>query len=112
MAGRAWCPLAFRIAPSHLTSTHLCLPCLPTHPPSLTFSLQSTSPPNNQAMAKLLHKAIGLGGQGAAGQAAYDAYTQHFRDAPVHVLRDMLELKSELKPIPIEEVEPAAGEAC
>lgn len=61
-------------------------------------------------MAKLLHKAIGLGGQGAAGQAAYDAYTQHFRDAPVHVLRDMLELKSELKSIPIEEVEPAAGE--
>lgn len=63
-------------------------------------------------MAKLLHKAIGLGGQGAAGQAAYDAYTQHFRDAPVHVLRDMLELKSELKPIAIEEVEPAAGEHC
>lgn len=61
-------------------------------------------------MAKLLHKAIGLGGQGTAGQAAYDAYTQHFRQAPVHVLRDMLELKSELKPIPVEEVEPAAGE--
>jgi glutamate synthase (ferredoxin) len=63
---------------------------------------------NNQAMAKLLHKAIGLGGQGTAGQAAYDAYTQHFRDAPVHVLRDMLELKSGNMPIPIEEVEPAA----
>jgi hypothetical protein len=27
----------------------------------------------------------------------------------VHVLRDMLELKSERKPIPIEDVEPASG---
>ncbi|KAL4447262.1 hypothetical protein ABPG77_007295 [Micractinium sp. CCAP 211/92] len=63
---------------------------------------------NNQAMSKLLHKAIGLGGNGAAGQAAYDAYTQHFKDAPVHVLRDMLELKSDRQPIAIEEVEPAA----
>lgn len=61
-------------------------------------------------MSKLLHKAIGLGGNGAAGQAAYDAYTQHFKDAPVHVLRDMLELKSDRQPIAIEEVEPAAGE--
>lgn len=92
-------------------------------------------------MSKLLHKAIGLGGQGSQGQAAYDAYTQvclaalrragcleawplaagaarslrlpplprsltrlplppapraqHFKEAPVHVLRDMLELKSD-----------------
>jgi glutamate synthase (ferredoxin) len=64
---------------------------------------------NNQAMAKLLHKAIGLGGQGASGQAAYDAYVQHFKAAPVHVLRDMLELKSDRQPIPVEEVEPAAS---
>jgi glutamate synthase (ferredoxin) len=33
---------------------------------------------NNQVMSKLLHKAIGLGGQGAAGQEAFDAYSQHF----------------------------------
>eukprot|EP00887_Chlorella_sp_A99_P001969 scaffold18.g1969.t1 len=63
---------------------------------------------NNQAMAKLLHKAIGLGGQGAAGQGAYDAYTSHFKAAPVHVLRDMLELRSGRAPVPVEEVEPAA----
>ncbi|EFN57991.1 hypothetical protein CHLNCDRAFT_142154 [Chlorella variabilis] len=66
---------------------------------------------NNQAMSKLLHKAIGLGGKGSAGQAAFDAYTQHFKQAPVHVLRDMLELDSGLQPVPIEEVESAAGEA-
>lgn len=61
-------------------------------------------------MSKLLHKAIGLGGNGSAGQSAYDAYTEHFKNAPVHVLRDMLELKSDKKPISIDEVEPAAGE--
>jgi hypothetical protein len=59
-------------------------------------------------MSKLLHKAIGLGGNGASGQAAYDAYTQHFKEAPVHVLRDMLELDSGRAAIPVEQVEPAA----
>lgn len=34
---------------------------------------------------------------------------QHFRDAPVTTLRDCLEFKSDRKPIPIEEVEPAAN---
>ena len=47
---------------------------------------------NNQAMSKLLHKAIGLGGKGIGPQEAYDAYLKHFEDSPVHVLRDMLEL--------------------
>lgn len=63
---------------------------------------------NNQAMSKLLHKAVGLGGKGAGGQDAFDAYTAHFEQSPVHVLRDMLELKGSGQPIPIEEVEPAA----
>lgn len=63
---------------------------------------------NNQAMAKLLHKAIGLGGKGMGPQEAYDAYLKHFEDSPVHVLRDMLELKSDQGAIPIEEVESAA----
>jgi glutamate synthase (ferredoxin) len=60
-------------------------------------------------MSKLLHKAVGLGGKGAGGQDAFDAYTAHFEQSPVHVLRDMLELKGSGQPIPIEEVEPAAG---
>jgi glutamate synthase (ferredoxin) len=65
---------------------------------------------NNQAMSKLLHKAIGLGGKGAGEQGAYDAYLQHFEDSPVHVLRDMLELKSDKGPIAVEEVESIGGE--
>ena len=79
--------------------------------PRSTPSPASPARPARQAMSKLLHKAIGLGGKGSAGQAAFDAYTQHFKQAPVHVLRDMLELDSGLQPVPIEEVESAAGEA-
>jgi glutamate synthase (ferredoxin) len=60
---------------------------------------------NNQAMAKLLHKAIGMGGKGIGPQEAYDAYLKHFEDSPVHVLRDMLELKSDKAPISVDEVE-------
>jgi len=63
---------------------------------------------NNQAMSKLLHKSIGLGGQGAAGQEAFDAYLKHFEDSPVHVLRDALELFTGKAPIPVEEVESGA----
>jgi glutamate synthase (ferredoxin) len=63
---------------------------------------------NNQAMAKLLHKAIGLGGKGSGGEAAYGAYMQHFADAPVSVLRDCLELAPAGPPVPLSEVEPAA----
>ena len=64
---------------------------------------------NNQAMAKLLHKAVGLGGKGAQGQGAYDAYMQHFVDSPVSVLRDCLELKPAGAPISVDEVEPVAA---
>lgn len=63
---------------------------------------------NNQTMAKLLHKAIGLGG-GDSDAAAFDAYKEHFDKAPVKVLRDCLELSTGKAPIPVEEVEPAAS---
>ena len=63
---------------------------------------------NNQAMAKLLHKAIGLGGKGGGGEAAYGAYMQHFADSPVSVLRDCLELAPAGPAIPLDQVEPAA----
>ncbi|KAG2445645.1 hypothetical protein HXX76_000255 [Chlamydomonas incerta] len=64
---------------------------------------------NNQTMAKLLHKAIGLGNGSAADKEAYKAYQQHFADSPVAVLRDCLEFKSDRGPIPIDQVEPAAA---
>ncbi|KIY94837.1 glutamate synthase (ferredoxin) [Monoraphidium neglectum] len=66
---------------------------------------------NNQAMAKLLHKSIGLSSGSAADPSSYDAYQQHFKEAPVHVLRDCLELVPEQgkRPISLDEVEPAAS---
>jgi glutamate synthase (ferredoxin) len=64
---------------------------------------------NNQAMAKLLHKAVGLGGKGAGEAGAYAAYLQHFAEAPAHVLRDRLELATGRPAIAVEEVEPAAA---
>ncbi|KAL6774556.1 GSF1 [Auxenochlorella protothecoides x Auxenochlorella symbiontica] len=63
---------------------------------------------NNQAMSKLLHKAIGLGGHGPAGAGAYEAYLQHFRAAPVTVLRDLLELHTGAQAVDVEEVESVA----
>jgi len=63
---------------------------------------------NNQTMAKLLHKAIGLGG-GASDAAAFDAYKEHFDKAPVKVLRDTVELSTGLPAISVDEVEPAAA---
>jgi glutamate synthase (ferredoxin) len=63
---------------------------------------------NNQTMAKLLHKSIGLGAGSAADPAAYQAFMKHFEQSPVAVLRDCLELVSDRSPVPIEEVEPAA----
>ncbi|KAG2493454.1 hypothetical protein HYH03_008271 [Edaphochlamys debaryana] len=64
---------------------------------------------NNQTMAKLLHKAIGVGNGSAADPEAYKAYQQHFVDAPVAVLRDCLDFKSDRSPVPIDQVEPAAA---
>lgn len=48
-----------------------------------------------------------------SAQEAYQAYEQHFRDSPPAVLRDCLELKSDLDPISIDEVQtcaPLSGE--
>ncbi|CAG9463312.1 unnamed protein product [Pedinophyceae sp. YPF-701] len=59
---------------------------------------------NNQEMSKLLHKAVGLGSKDAQPEA-YDAYLEHFANAPVHVLRDCLEFKSDREPIAVDEVE-------
>ena len=64
---------------------------------------------NNQAMSKLLHKAIGLGGKGSGGDPAYAAYMQHFASSPVSVLRDCLELGAAGPAIPVEQVESAAS---
>lgn len=63
---------------------------------------------NNQTMAKLLHKAIGIGSGSKADPAAYEAYMAHFESAPPHVLRDCLTLDTGKGPISIDEVEPAA----
>lgn len=59
-------------------------------------------------MAKLLHKAIGLGSGSKADPTAYEAYMAHFESAPPHVLRDCLQLETGRGPISIDEVEPAA----
>lgn len=50
---------------------------------------------NNQTMAKLLHKAVGMGSGSVPTLTAYEAYQQHFADAPVVSLRDCLEIKSD-----------------
>ena len=62
---------------------------------------------NNAPMSKLLHKAIGLGG-GDGNPEAFEAYEEHLRNKPIALLRDMLEFRKDITPIPIEEVEPAA----
>ncbi|KAL3156941.1 hypothetical protein ABBQ38_001200 [Trebouxia sp. C0009 RCD-2024] len=62
---------------------------------------------NNQQMAKLLHKAIGLGGKKAAPMEAYQAYENHQNNAPVAVLRDALSLEPVGPEIDLDEVEPA-----
>lgn len=63
---------------------------------------------NNQQMAKLLHKAIGLGGKGAAPMEAYQAYENHQNNAPVAVLRDALRLEPIGPELELDEVEPTA----
>lgn len=59
-------------------------------------------------MSKLLHKSIGLGNPDAANPDAYQAYMQHFKEAPTAVLRDCLELTSAPAPVPVDQVESAA----
>ena len=40
-------------------------------------------------------------------QEAFEAYSEHFRNSPAHVLRDCLELVSDAGAISIDDVEPA-----
>ncbi len=58
---------------------------------------------NNQTMAKLLHKSVGLGDASVADNEAYAAYQHHFAEAPVTVLRDCLEFASDRQPIPLDQ---------
>ena len=62
---------------------------------------------NNQTMAKLLHKSIGLGAASQADPDSYQAFMKHFESSPVAVLRDCLELVSDRVPVSIDQVEPA-----
>ena len=62
---------------------------------------------NNQEMSKLLHKAIGLGGD-APDAESYKLYEEHRNTRPATCLRDRLDIKSDRKPIDISEVESAA----
>jgi glutamate synthase domain-containing protein 2 len=60
---------------------------------------------NNQVMAKLLQKAVGLGGS-AGDDMIYSDYMKHFENAPTATLRDVLELTSDRDPIDLAQVEP------
>jgi len=62
---------------------------------------------NNQDMSKLLHKAVGLGG-GAKNDEFWSAYQEHRNNRPYTCLRDQLEIKSDRKPVSIDEVESVA----
>lgn len=59
---------------------------------------------NNPEMSKLLHKAVRQ-----KSESAYSVYQQHLATRPVNVLRDLLEFKSDLSPIPVGRVEPASS---
>lgn len=63
---------------------------------------------NNQGMAKLLHKAIGLGGDPSDAES-FSAYEDFFKTSPTSVLRDCLEIVPDREPIPVEEVEDIAS---
>lgn len=59
---------------------------------------------NNPEMSKLLHKAVREG-----NRDAYAVYQEYLAKRPVNVLRDLLEFKSDRKPIPVEDVESASN---
>ena len=82
---------------------------IPAPPPASWAYASGEYHSNNQTMAKLLHKAIGLGDGSASDPEAYKAYQQHFVESPVAVLRDCLEVNSDRKPIPLEQVGRAWG---
>ncbi|XP_024003953.1 ferredoxin-dependent glutamate synthase 2, chloroplastic isoform X3 [Eutrema salsugineum] len=59
---------------------------------------------NNPEMSKLLHKAVR-----EKSETAYAVYQQHLANRPITVFRDLLEFKSDRKPIPVGKVEPASS---
>ena len=59
---------------------------------------------NTPQLAKLLHKAIR---DGPGGVDQYELFSRSLSEAPVTSLRDLLELRSDREPIPLDEVEPA-----
>eukprot|EP00245_Coleochaete_scutata_P012805 TRINITY_DN501_c2_g4_i1.p1 TRINITY_DN501_c2_g4~~TRINITY_DN501_c2_g4_i1.p1 ORF type:complete len:1642 (-),score=381.86 TRINITY_DN501_c2_g4_i1:1105-6030(-) len=59
---------------------------------------------NNPEMSKLLHKAVRQ-----KNPAAYTVYQDHLATRPIHVLRDLLEVKSEREPISLDLVESASS---
>ncbi|RID70057.1 hypothetical protein BRARA_C02110 [Brassica rapa] len=59
---------------------------------------------NNPEMSKLLHKAVR-----EKSETAYAVYQQHLANRPITVFRDLLEFKSDRKPIPVGRVEPASS---
>lgn len=59
---------------------------------------------NNPEMSKLLHKAVR-----ERNESAYAVYQQYLAMRPVNVLRDLLEFKSDRKPISVGKVEPASS---
>eukprot|EP00249_Psilotum_nudum_P024065 c29078_g1_i2 orf=699-5618(+) len=59
---------------------------------------------NNPEMSKLIHKAVR-----ERNESAYAVYQQHLANRPVNVLRDLLEFKSDRKPILVGKVEPAVN---
>jgi glutamate synthase (ferredoxin) len=63
---------------------------------------------NNGDMSKLLHTAVGLGGN-PADPAAYAAFEQHRDARPLTTLRDCLSIVSDRSPIPVDQVEPVTA---
>ncbi|KFK36969.1 hypothetical protein AALP_AA4G195900 [Arabis alpina] len=59
---------------------------------------------NNPEMSKLLHKAVR-----EKSESSFAVYQQHLANRPITVFRDLLEFKSDRKPIPVGRVEPASA---
>jgi len=59
----------------------------------------------NPPMTRLLHKAL-RDSPDADGFDFYNTYKQNVEQSPVSVIRDMLDIKSDREPVPIDDVEP------
>ena len=60
----------------------------------------------NPPMSKLLHKALRSSDVAGEGLDFYNIYMDTVKATPVVTIRDMLEVRSDRKPIPIDDVEP------